>query len=125
MNASSQPGPLDLDEERRRALVGGDIDRLRTLVAPDCLWAHASGLVESGEAYLAGLAGGRFAYESLQADEVVTVRAGTAVVVNYRQSASMVIDGAHHRSASRCSAVWAPSDGRLQLVAFQSTPIRS
>lgn len=66
---------------RIAALVADDFPALERLIAPDSLYGHSSGLLETKTEFLAALRAGRLKYKSIEhADVVVRVHGATAIL---------------------------------------------
>jgi len=61
---------LRAEQDLYRAMETHDLDALRRILAPDVVYVHSTAVAESREAYLAGVAGGLYDYESVASRDV-------------------------------------------------------
>ncbi len=53
-----------------RAMIDRDLATLERILAPDLVYAHSTAVAETKQEYVAGVAAGRYAYESVVSHEV-------------------------------------------------------
>jgi ketosteroid isomerase-like protein len=111
------------DERRIAAMVAGDLDTLRELIAEDCRYVHSTGVGDTKDSYLASMESGSLAYEWIRTAEHILIPAGDAVLVQHEMRAQLVLDGVPKPYRSRAMAVWRASATGLQLIYFQATAL--
>lgn len=112
--------------ERRRcdAMLAADHAALEALLDERLHFAHATGVVDGKDAYLAKMAAGRIAYVSIAwSEEQVTSLAPDTAMLTGRMTTDVQVEGIDKRLNNRVITIWNRSDGAWRLVAFQSTPI--
>lgn len=137
MNAPTSPasGPaqqvvrevLQAEEERRQALLTGDLSRLDALLSPDLVYIHSSGGQDSKASYLAHMRSGGLKYLSMHFDALQAHPASYCCLVTGRMSAEVIRQDQRLSIRSQFMTVWAPAPGtadrpRWQLQAYQGTP---
>ncbi len=113
------------DEQRVRALLEGDINALRNIIAPDCVYTHGSGRVQSGSDYLALLERGGLRYLAMCYEFPPTVRLqgpDTAVVNGRMRVRAEGRNGPGDERIMAVTAIYARQTSRWRLVSYQSTP---
>ncbi len=113
------------DAARQAALVAGDIGALREWIDPDCVYTHGSGRTQSGEDFLALLAGGELRYEAMRYEFPPLVRLvgpETALVSGRVRLTARSRDGAPNERIMAATAAYRHDGNRWRLVSYQSTP---
>lgn len=118
---------LAAEEQRRQALLAGDMAALEALLSDGLVYVHSTAVRDGKDSYLAKLRGGGLKYLSLAFDELQACAVGDAVVVTGRMSAEIEKDGQRKPVRSLFMTVWAQAvgpDGRREwrLHAHQGTP---
>jgi ketosteroid isomerase-like protein len=114
---------LQVDDERRRALLANDLDAVAALLADDLTYIHSSGRVDTKASYLESLRSGTLLYREMALSERevknygdISTLAGVAIV-------DLRANGQERRIAMRYATVWQRADGAPRLVLWASTPI--
>lgn len=111
----------EAQKQRFAAMVAGDREALRRILADDLTYTHTNGWEETKAAFLSTLASGGLAYLSIQPEDV-NVRVYGPVGVVTGRSEMRVRSGDRELSfAIRFLEVHAKQDGGWKLVAWQST----
>ncbi len=110
-----------LEATRQQAMVAADVDRLAELLAPDMTYVHSTGLMQSRDDLLGVLKRGEIRYKAFKIESVSYRAYGSTVVGTGVQTLDLEASGKPLTSRSRFTVVYAPVDGRLQLIAYQST----
>jgi hypothetical protein len=115
----------EIERERLRALVAGEIEAARPLHADDFQLVNPAGGVVSKDEYLDLISSGVFRYR-LWDPEAITVRLyGEAAVIRYRAEIEAVFDGqTTGRSRYWHTDLYEHRDGRWQVVWSQATQIQ-
>ena len=118
---------IELVERRRSAaMLAGDTAALDVLLDPRLSFSHATGQVDGKPAYMAKMAAGRIDYLSIDWSEQRVVPLGEAnALLTGRMTSLVRVDGVEKRLDNRVMAVWSLDDDGWQMLAFQSTPLKS
>lgn len=115
---------LQLEQDRCRALLTGDGERLKQLMHPELFHVHARGNVEDFETYI-GIGALKSNYTTLQRFDDLKVRVfGDAALMTGRQLAisSRKATGESVYIDSMVTQVWARNGERWQQLSYQTTP---
>lgn len=115
---------LDLEQERCRAMVAGDFERLKTILHRDLTHVHAKGQVDGFESWFS-TGGVRVNYTRVERSDLQVRVIGDAALMTGRQILEAVRkDGSGNVFIdSRVMQVWVRADAdRWQQLAFQTTP---
>ncbi len=112
---------LEVDRERRAAMVDASPDVLARLLADDLVWTHSSGKTESKKEVIAAIEDGAVSYEAIEMaqDRVLTFSEGFVHQGLLRGRA--VRDGQVKMLNARFLSVWREVGSQLQMIAWQST----
>lgn len=110
-----------LENARRQAMVAGDIPRLTDLFAKDATYVHSTGLVQTRDELLSVLERGAIHYRTIDVDSVSYRAYGPVVVGNGVQTLHLEASGKPVTARSGYTVVYAPVDGQVRLIAYQST----
>ena len=120
-------GPADsaaeverLEGERRTAMLEKDIAALQRLLHDDLVYVHSSGVRDSKESYIAGVASGVWDYRRVETSDQALKVHGSSVLVFGRLSMSIVSRGVPKEVASSTLAVWIGDGQAWRLVALHS-----
>lgn len=112
---------LELEERRRNAMLVGDGQALRALLAPDLRYGHSTGAVDSYDNLLARLTSGDVVYQHLVFERLVVRATDNAGVIVGEMHAEIRKGEELRKLANRYLAVWLRRGGTWQFTAFQST----
>jgi len=113
---------VELEDRRLQATLDADVGALTTLLAENCIYVHATALVEDKGGYLQKIGHGVYAYRDITVlDRSITI-CGRTAVVSYRYTVQVAVSGEVVSMDSLGMAVWAMR-GQWELVAFQATPV--
>jgi len=115
---------LMAEEQRRQAMLSGDITALDALLSDGLVYVHSTGGRDSKTTYLDKLASGGLKYLTLSFEDLQVHAAGTVQVVTGRMSAEVSIQGQSKAICSLFMTVWMPelaADGQqgLRMLAYQ------
>ncbi len=80
-----------------RCMIGKDVDGLRSLMAEDYSLLHMTGVKQSGDEFLKGLADGTFNYDSADHDSIdVTLNGSSALMTGKSRVTAAVYGGRKH-----------------------------
>lgn len=112
---------MDLEDGLQRALMSTDLAWLARTFAPDAVYVHTSGRVESREQFIERLRSRGLSYRTRQIGELVIRRYGDAAVVTGWSGASVVLDGTDERQLdTRFTRVYVKEQGRWLLASSHS-----
>jgi hypothetical protein len=128
--ASDLPGDIgamisvtSLEQQRFAAMVKGDIQFLDKVLARDLTYCHSNALCDTKQYFLDGIDGGRLKYISIEPSNVHSRQYNGTIVSNGEAKVTAVIEGKEQTFRIVYTDVYANVDGRLQLVAWQSTRV--
>ena len=117
---------LMAEEQRRQAMLGGDIATLEALLSDGLVYVHSTGGRDTKTTYLDKLASGSLKYLTLSFEDLQLHAAGSGEMVTGRMSAEVIIGGQSKSIRSLFLTVWMPelgADGQqyLRMLAYQGT----
>jgi hypothetical protein len=118
--------PIDLkslEDERCRAMTGGDLAALDRLLSEDLIWTHSSGKVDSKKQLLAKIESGESQYLSMRREDEKCVISAGAAVASGMVSMEVRLGGVERSLRSRYTNVWFREGDVWRVVAWQSTAV--
>ena len=113
---------MNVDAQRRVAMVSGDAVALGDYLADGLSWTHSSGKTDSKESFLAVMASGTTIYHSLDVRDTQLRIFGDIFVLEGVVFGDVTKDGLDKNLVNRFIAVWQKGQQDLfQLHAWQST----
>jgi Domain of unknown function (DUF4440) len=112
------------EHQRCLAMINNDSDALDALLDVDLIFSHATGAIDSKNAYLAKLKAGRIVYRRISWSEQNCITLTDGVVLSGRMTSLVEVEGKPKELDNRVLAVWRLA-GSWRLLAFQSTPLIS
>lgn len=112
-----------LEDARRAAFVASDAKAIERLLAEDCTYVHSNGIAQSRADLIGMIVRGEIRYLSFDVDAVEYRAYESMVVGTGTQTIALTNSGKPFSSRSRFTVVYAPVDGVLKLVSYQSTPL--
>jgi hypothetical protein len=115
---------LRADDARVYAMLAADIGALDDMLAPDCLYVHSTGAVQTKAQLLGALQGGTIRYTAMRYLGVPRVRLygnETAVLTGPMQIEVALPNGNVLKPVLIITAVYTLLHERWQLVSYQST----
>jgi Domain of unknown function (DUF4440) len=113
---------LAAENQRCMAMINNDSDALDALLDVDLIFSHATGAIDSKNAYLDKLKAGRIVYRRISWSEQNCLILIDAVVLSGRMTSLVEVEGKPKELDNRVLAVWRLA-GSWRLLAFQSTPL--
>jgi len=111
----------DLEDQRYRAVVTGDLDAFARLAHPELAYTHSDGTLDGLESYLSKCRDGYYVYHSVEHPiGRITVVGDTAVVIG-EMNAVITAGGTRKTLANRTLAVWVRTAAGWRFLAFQPT----
>jgi ketosteroid isomerase-like protein len=114
----------EFNQMRFRLMVQNDVAALETLLADDLVYIHTTGKMETKQQFLDSLRSGALRYRSIEPSETVVRTAGDGAIVTGRAKAAVTNRGADREFDIRYTAVYRSTEGRWQLMSWQSTGIQ-
>jgi Domain of unknown function (DUF4440) len=109
---------LDADSGRMSAMEAMDIDAIAALLADELIYIHSSGIVDTKQGYLDGLASGHISYSSVRRDEPAIWIVGTLATIYGVVDIHALIDGEPRTLHALSLATWVRRDEAWKLVAI-------
>lgn len=125
MNGGFEADVLAAEKARCEAMLQNSTANLDRILDDRLHFSHATGAVDDKPAYIAKMSAGAIEYSAIElADERVTALGNEAAMLTARMTTSVVVGGTAKTLRNRTMSVWTLSEGRWQMLAFQSTPIK-
>ena len=128
--ACEQEPPADFEAdllatqtERFRAIVDADLETLDAILAPELIYIHSHGGVDTKDDFIGSLASGRVDYLEMQPRDVQVRLYDETAVVTGDISLHVAAAGQEHKVNMRFTEVYVYSGDRWRLVSWQSTGI--
>ena len=113
---------MNVDTQRRVAMVSGDVVALGDYLADDLSWTHSSGKTDAKESFLAVMASGTTVYHSLDVRDTQVRIFGDIFVLEGVVFGDVTKDGLDKKLVNRFITVWQKRERDVfQLQAWQST----
>jgi hypothetical protein len=123
--AEEEDALREIERERLRALVAGDIERAQALHADDFQLINPAGGALSKQEYLDLISSGAFRYRLWEPQPIAVRLYGRSAVVRYRAEIEAIVDGTTTRHGQYWHTdLYEYRDGRLQVVWSQATEIQ-
>ena len=124
MNENIESVIKAVEAGRCAAMVASDPAALSAVLDDRLQFHHATGAVDDKAAFLAKMAAGRIAYQSIAwSEEKVFALADDAAMLTGRMTTHVQVEGTAKQLNNRVMTVWSLTGGTWRLLAFQSTPI--
>ncbi len=118
----SEAALVEAETQRFNAQIARDEEALKTALADDLTYTHATGRVQNKNEYLQGFVSGNARYQSIDVtDRVVHVDGSMGMTTGV----ITLTVGNGMRLTSRYTGVYLKRKGRWQLLAWQTTDIRA
>jgi hypothetical protein len=115
----------EIERERLRALVNGEVERARQIHADDFQLINPAGGVLSRDQYLDMIASGEFRYRAWEPEAISVRLYGSVSVIRYRAEIEAVFQGNPiPRERYWHTDLYEKRDGRWQVVWSQATEIQ-
>ncbi len=116
---------LNLDDQRRVALLNGDTNTIQTLFANELMYVHSSAIVDTKTSYLTALCTGAVVYQSIELrDRQVQIVDGLAILTGIAQM-RVVVNAVPQSVHIRYTTTWIKRAQTWQMLVFASTPLPS
>lgn len=115
---------LQVQADRFQAVIDADIEALDAILAPDLVYTHSTGRVESKADFMQSIGSGSVDYIELTPTDSQVRLFGDVAVVNGDVNLHVAAGSREHRVSMRFIEVYTHSDEGWRLVAWQSTQIQ-
>ena len=120
---ASAQSPADLDRTWRESILKKDFAAVEKMLADDLVYAHATGIVDTKQTYLAKLRSGRQLYRTMEQKNVnARVHGDTAVTHSYMHVTGVNQAGEFDDKVMMLH-VWVKKGGHWILAAHQTTKV--
>jgi len=114
---------LELDEERKQAVIHADVLTLERIFHDDYSQITADGVIQYKTELLSWLRSGEIKYPNVHLDDYKVRFYGDTAVVTCRAQVEAELWGKEVAYQSRLTRVWVKQEGQWQLVASQGSRI--
>lgn len=122
--AFAQKGGLQsLDTQRFKAMFEKDTSFLKKVLADDLVYTHSNGLVESKQAHLAAISGGKTVYKRMESESMELRKYGKTLIINGVIKAKGSLNGNDFDIRLRYTDVYIRHRGTWLLHTWQSTKL--
>lgn len=111
------------EEQRRKAMVAGDVKTLTDIITEDATYVHSTGIMQTRDELLRLLANKTIVYKAFEIEKTAYRVYGTTIVGTGVQSITVMAGGKARVIHSRYTVTYAEKDGIEKLIAYQSTPL--
>ena len=122
--ASPKEELLSMQQRRFEAMVRADLPALKLLLAEDLTYTHTNGVTESKASFLSMIESGSLKYEAVEITSSNVRMYGDTGVITGRGTMRVLYQGTPMSLVLSFIEVHVKSEGRWQLVAYQSTRIQ-
>lgn len=115
---------MNVDAQRRGAMVSADVLALGHYLADDLSWTHSSGKTDSKESFLFAMASGATVYHSLDVRDTQVRIFGDIFVLEGIVFGDVTKKGLDKKLVNRFITLWQKGEGGIfKLHAWQSTGV--
>jgi ketosteroid isomerase-like protein len=115
--------PAQLDEAWRKAVLAKDVAALDKMLAADLVYAHATGIVDTKQTYLAKIQSGRQLYRSMEQRKISARSYGETAVTHSWMHVTGVNQAGPFDDKVMMLHVWVKQAGVWRLAAHQTTKV--
>jgi len=112
---------IELDKKRMQAMAAKDVATLEALIADDLVYTHSSARLDTKRSLIDGMTSGKTVYTAVEPSDVKAQDFGDTVVLTGVAQIKVTANGAPNAFGVRFTDVYARSNGRWQMVTWQST----
>ena len=113
----------ELDNERQRATIAGEIDKVEAVLGSSLRYVHGSGTDEDRDLYLQRLRDGFYDYQDMKPIRRDFRKFGDTVLVNGDMQIHVIVNGTEKNFTGRYLQVWVLEANAWKFVAWETTPI--
>ena len=111
---------LDLETQRFKVMMEGDIKTLDSLLAPDLSYSHSSGWTQTKDEFIESIRTRELEYKEIKPDAMQVRVYGSTAVVTGRAQVRAKTKGQENAFELRFLDVYVKRKGKWQMVAWQS-----
>ncbi len=112
---------IDLDASRMKAMVDGDVAKLKAILADELTYFHSSARVDTKDSLIAGMKSGATTFDSIVPSDVEARAYGSTGVVTGTARFNVSTQNGKLDFGVRFTDVWVQKGNSWQMVAWQST----
>lgn len=112
---------IDIEKDRMRAMVSGDLETLDSVLSADLTYVHTSAALDTKASILDGIKSGRLRYTVMDASEVSVKVYGEAAVITGLANVEVSVSGRDLKFELKFTNVYINGTQGWQMVAWQST----
>lgn len=120
-NTVSEEFVLDLEKNRFKAMIEGNVELLDQLISDDLYYIHSNGKVDNKETFIGGIKNGTSKYGNILIEESKIRIYGDVAIINgictYENNKP---DGSSNNLQLKYTSVYANSNGHWKFVSWQS-----
>ena len=111
----------ELDNERQRATIAGEIDKVEAVLGTSLRYVHGSGTDEDRDLYLQRLRDGFYDYKDMKPIRRDFRKFGDTVLINGDMQIHVIVNGTEKNFTGRYLQVWALQADAWKFVAWETT----
>lgn len=115
--------PAELDKAWTEAVLKKDFAALDKMLAPNLVYAHATGIVDTKQSYIEKIRGGKQVYKTMAQQNVTAHKYGNAAVTHSWMRVTGVNQAGPFDDKVMLLHMWVKSAAGWQLVAHQTTRV--
>jgi len=119
----SGQAPADLDRQWREAVLRKDFAAVERMLAPDLIYAHSTGIVDTRQTYLDKIKSGRQLYKTMNQRKISAKSYGDSAVTHSWMHVTGVNQSGPFDDKVMMLHIWIKKDGRWLLAAHQTTKV--
>ena len=112
---------IDIEKDRMRAMVSGDLETLDSILSADLTYVLTSAALDTKASILDGIKSGRLRYTVMDASEVSVKVYGEAAVITGLAKVEVSVSGQDLKFELKFTDVYINGSQGWQMVAWQST----
>jgi hypothetical protein len=123
MDALTEAQVRKLEEQRYRAMIGGDLATLDELLDDSLTYTHSSGVIDTKATYMAGVRDKVWEYKDIVREKERVVLRGNTALIFCRLRIDVVVRGTPKKVDSNALAVWVQNGQQTRLLAVHSSGV--
>lgn len=120
-NTVSEEFVLDLEKNRFKAMIEGNVELLDQLISDELYYIHSNGKVDTKDAFIGGIKNGTSKYGNILIEESkIRIHGDVAIINGICTYENNKPDGSPNNLQLKYTSVYANSDGNWKFVSWQS-----